>query len=104
MKSSLKRNEETLTTINGDLTDVFDESMLVMLNIGGTLFTLLLESIRKASYQDGFLSKFIQLTHKDRLKVGALMVAPLLISVECKMIGVIFNSIKSPLLGEKKKF
>lgn len=103
MKSSLKRNEETLTTINGDLTDVFDESMLVMLNIGGTLFTLLLESIRKASYQDGFLSKFIQLTHKDRLKVGALMVA-LLISVECKMIGVIFNSIKSPLLGEKKKF
>lgn len=45
-----------------------DESMLLRLNIGGTSYVLLIEAILQAELTS-FLSKFVQLNHKSRLKV-----------------------------------
>ncbi|MCP9264540.1 hypothetical protein DINM_022649 [Dirofilaria immitis] len=75
-----RRNANRLDEIWGSGTECFQavpadgrsddgEPMLLRLNIGGTSYLLLIEAILQAELT-GFLSKFVQLNHKSRLKVA----------------------------------
>ncbi|EFO27232.1 voltage-gated potassium channel [Loa loa] len=80
-----KRNADRLHEIWGSGTDCFQavppdghsddgEPMLLRLNIGGTSYLLLIETILQAELTS-FLSKFVQLNHKSRLKVADAYIA-----------------------------
>uniref|UniRef100_A0A915PNH0 BTB domain-containing protein n=1 Tax=Setaria digitata TaxID=48799 RepID=A0A915PNH0_9BILA len=81
----VKHNVDRLDEIWGSGTDCFQpvppggrtadgEPMLLRLNIGGTSYLLLIETILRAEIT-GFLAKFVQLNHKSRLKVADAYIA-----------------------------
>jgi hypothetical protein len=47
-----------------------EEPEFLRLNIGGTTFLLMLESLMRADHSNGFLTKFVQLKHEARIKVA----------------------------------
>ncbi|CAG9530816.1 unnamed protein product [Cercopithifilaria johnstoni] len=80
-----RNNASLLNEIWGSGTDCFQaiplsrrnddgEPMLLRLNIGGTSYILLIETILQAELT-GFLPKFIQLNHKSRLEVADAYIA-----------------------------
>uniref|UniRef100_A0A183I3E6 K+ channel tetramerization domain protein n=1 Tax=Onchocerca flexuosa TaxID=387005 RepID=A0A183I3E6_9BILA len=85
VRSTNRHNANRLDEIWGSEMDCFQavpadgrsddgEPMLLRLNIGGTSYLLLIETILQAELTS-FLSKFVQLNHKSRLKVADAYIA-----------------------------